>query len=311
MSDYTTTELINQVKLYGAIPVADTTVSNEDILRFMNFEMKSYIVPFVLRAREEFYVKESNYTIQAGVDRYAIPERALASKIRDIYLMDGENFIPIARQEPDNRPWYTVTYNYSYSQSFYVENNEIVMMPKPNMGGTTLVFKIFLRPNELVSIDRCGVITAIDTVNKVVTVSSIPTNLTAGTKIDFVKSRPHFDILSYDKTLVSVDDVNLQITCSELPSTLAVGDYVCSENESPVPQIPAEVFPMLISRTTERCLMALGDFDGVKAIQARNQEVERDILTLLDNRVHGKAHKIVNHNTPFRLANRYFRKYWF
>ena len=75
----------------------------------------------------------------------------------------------------------------------------------------------------------------------------VPSNITAGSIIDFLQTKPGHRILAYDVTIpaggVSGDTINL--SSSDVPSTLVVGDYVASENECIIPMLPPELHTSL------------------------------------------------------------------
>lgn len=127
----------------------------------------------------------------------------------------------------------------------------------------------------------------------------VPSNITAGSIIDFLQTKPGHRILAYDVTIpaggVSGDTINL--SSSDVPSTLVVGDYVASENECIIPMLPPELHTSLSEKVCARILAAIGQTDEASAINSKLQENEVRTGTLIDNRSDGSPQKITAHKT--------------
>lgn len=126
--------------------------------------------------------------------------------------------------------------------------------------------------------------------------SSIPDNITNVSYVDFLQTKPGHKIRGYD-ILVPQNAISGNIiffTASDVPADLVVGDYVCSENECIIPQIPPDLHTGLAERTSARILAAMGDTQGLQMANEKIGEIEKRQGTLLDSRVDGSPRKITN-----------------
>jgi hypothetical protein len=53
---YTADEIISALKVKAMVPVSQETIQDDDILGFINDELIGYILPLMLRVREEYYI---------------------------------------------------------------------------------------------------------------------------------------------------------------------------------------------------------------------------------------------------------------
>jgi len=307
----TSTDLIASVKRRASIPISQATFSNQDILDFANEEMQMGILPSVLQLHEEFFLAFEESALVANTNKYEIPYRAVGAKLRDIVYKDtGGNLYEMARISPDERVHYQFmdgSFNQAYR--FYIENNAVV--PVPGVGDNVVgsfVMAYYMRPNQLVTNDRAAIITAINTsgLNTILTLSSAPTVIVDGSTVDFLQTGPGHRTLKYDYLFGSgtVNQVNKTYTIptADMPSGIVVGDYICLSQEAIIPQIPAELHPVLAQRTAARCLEALGDTAGLQNANLKLAEMEMKLQTVIDNRAESSPIKVVNFQSPLRYG---------
>lgn len=163
---YDSSDVIEAVKRKISIPLSQDTFDEDDILRFANEEMFLSQVPSVLLYHEEYFVHPVTVELEADTSRYAIPNRAIGSRMRDLMYQDssGNNY-EMTRIKPDDRSEYQNGSQSSNSlHKYYIEGNEIVLVPE--IVGTptgSLVFYIYLRPNQLVQTSRAATLESIST----------------------------------------------------------------------------------------------------------------------------------------------------
>jgi hypothetical protein len=301
---FTTTYLLESLKRRGMLPTTSETLDAEDFLLTADGEMQSYILPLLLSVREEYLVAEKDISIVSGTASYDIPARAVGSKLREVRILSGSDYVALSRIEPER---VETTAASAYPGGYKIQGNKLVLVPTPNTSGTLRV-TYFQRPNRLVGTTSVGEITAINTGTGVVTCSDIPTTFTTSLTYDFIKGTPGFDSLNIDKACTAVTtgaSGTITFATANLPSDLAVGDFVCLAQESPIPQIPVELHPLLAQRVTAKCLEALGDDKAVLAMQV-SEEMRKGALTLLENRVEGAPRIIVNKYGPGYVGRRWY-----
>lgn len=303
---YTVSDLIDSVVRRGSIPVSDTTISNDDIIRFANEEMDENICPLILSTREEIYLSFEDIEIVNGQNEYSIPYRAFGSKVRIIKPLRNDNTegyplapIPVDRDFAYNGSTYS-----NSTRGFYLRNDKIVITPDINgLGANKIRVYYYLRPNDIVSLNRVSTVTSIDTLTNEVTVDKVPTNIAGSLEVDVIQFRPNHKTRAFDSE-VSVNTIAKIITFTTLPESLEVGDYICSVGETPTPQMPVDIIPVLEQATTCKVLEAIGDTEGLKNAYARLERAEKRLLHVIDNRIESPGTKAVNTNSFLRRRSK-------
>lgn len=179
---YTSSDLIESVKRKISTPTYQSMLSEDDILKFCNEEMKDSMIPNILRIHEEYFVSSEGAKLKPNVSRYSIPNRAIGMKLRDLFYGDGQplpelpfgTLSELVRVNADDKAYFDGRSELTtLLAKYYLEGNDIVLVPKvgPSPIGY-LVFYYFFRPNQLVLEDRAHVISNF-TKNIVVTNSNI------------------------------------------------------------------------------------------------------------------------------------------
>jgi hypothetical protein len=65
-----------------------------------------------------------------------------------------------------------------------------------------------------------------------------------------------------------------------------------------VPQVPYDMFPLLVQRGVIKVLEALGDTQNLTIAERRYQDMAADFARTVSPRIDGAPKKIVNRNTP-------------
>lgn len=157
----TSNSLIDAVKRKIAFPISQVTFSNNDVLAFANEEMMVSQVPSVLEFHEEYFVYTLNVPMVSNVSRYAIPDRAVGMRLRDVKWMDSSgNMFDMTRIQPEDKAFFQLNIGANQAiHKFYVEGNDIVISPAVVSQPTgSLVMSFFLRPNQLVVDERAAII---------------------------------------------------------------------------------------------------------------------------------------------------------
>lgn len=126
--------------------------------------------------------------------------------------------------------------------------------------------------------------------------SSIPENITNSSYVDFLQTKPGHKIRSYDILIPSngISSTTITFSASDVPTDLVVGDYVCSQNECIIPQVPPDLHNGLAERASARMLASMGDAQGLQMANDKIADIVKSEGTLLDNRVDGSPRKITN-----------------
>jgi hypothetical protein len=315
---YTSNSLISAVKRKAMLPTNQSTFTNADFLAFANEELKMGICPTVLSLHEEFYVYPETIPLEANKSSYGIPYRAIGGKLRDVFFQDEQgNLFEMARISPDDKAMYqksAVSTNYVF---YYLEGNNIVITPNVGESATgNLLVTYYIRPSDLVTEDRVGIITDIttDTVDGTTTytLDAVPTGMSTLTKLDLLQAKPGHKIREIDLLPSSINTTNKTITfeTSEVDDETEAGDMISFAGECIIPQCPTDLHSVLAQRVAARCLEALGDTQGLTNANTKLQELEIKSMGMIDNRVDGSPQKVVNNRGLLR-SSKIRRNRWY
>lgn len=160
---YTSDKLIEAVKRKILFPVSQNTLTEDDILAFANEEMFISQVPAVMQYHEEYFVYRVQVPLVSNISRYAIPDRSIGMKLRDLFWSDSSgNYFEMTRISSDDKAFFQRNIGANQAiHKFYLENNDVILTPSI-VGDPTgkLNYFIFLRPNQLVRDSRARFFTA-------------------------------------------------------------------------------------------------------------------------------------------------------
>jgi len=276
MAAFTTAKLLLSIGRRSFIPTNQLTFTTAEILDMADEEIADSIMSNILKAREEYFVTYKDYTITAGTASYNIPARAVGMILKSVYVIDSNGAVSVLpRIEPDE---ITSTAQGGIT-GFYLQNNQVVLNQVPSASGNTLRIPFFLQPGELVETSAAAVISAIDTVTKIVTVTSIPSTWITGDIFDFVKQDGGHEYVDIDYTSSNISSNN--ITFSALPSTLRVGDYISLAGESPLVQLPPNYRPVLAQAVAALMLESMNQPGADKAMKKLERMLKsaQDMIT--------------------------------
>lgn len=306
-----TNKLIESVKNRAMIPDNQKTFVESNFLMFANEEMDNAVVPFIHSFRQDYLLVTEDIQLVANQERYKIPSRAVASKLRDVALLDfNNNLYEMTRifiEDESYFQWNSVGAGFDSLRTFMTEADEIVF---PNgagpMSAKAIRVAYYIRPNQLVSESRVAKITAIDPINNIVSIDNYPVVFSGVTTFDITSCKSPFSLIAMDITpSVLATPSSLQFSFTELPKNLSVGDIISLPEETSIPQIPVEVHSLLAQRVAMRCLEALGDTQGLSNAAAKAAEMEDKLSGVLMQRVEGAPMKVNNFHSNLRKSRRW------
>ncbi len=303
--DKTDLSIVKSVQAHPLLPLSENTLTEERIIEFLDEDMRSTILPLVLAAKEEFYVENIDQTLVAGTYNYTIPERAAFATWRDIVLVDPMgNEVAMTELPPE---YVKITYPVGnlppmYVFGFIMNNDRITLWPPNTTIPTqnTLRMKIKRQPNHLTPYLNCGQVTQINTGTGVITLSvNGDGTWSTSTTFDVIPNSPQFTSREDDLAITAVDNTLNTITVTTIPTGLIVGDWICPARLSPIPQIPYDLFPLLVQRGVIRVLEALGDNQNLQVAERRYQDMAADFARTVSPRIGGTRKVLVNRTANF------------
>lgn len=294
----TADRLLTGVKRRVSIPASQVLMTDSDILQLADDVTKAYIVPIFLSVRQDFFVTSSLTQLVDAQASYDIPYRAVARGLRDLKVVDASGTtrdVALVAIEDEHRFSQTTTIH-----SFYFKGDKVVLIPAPNSpaSGDSVEFWWEQPPANLCKTSDAALITGIS--GGTITVSSVPSTMTAGVDVDFVKSTSGNATLAYDIDISSVTATTVVVSSSDVPSTLAVGDYISLAETTPYIQLPNEAFTLLESLTGKRVAMSIGDYDAADRLDKDIDKEDKNLKLLCEPRIQGEPTIIINRSGLLR-----------
>lgn len=293
------------------IPDDDSTYDEEAILAILNEEMDVGLLDTLLTLFEDNITTHKDFTI-SDEGRYVIPHRAVGNKLRDLSFVDGMKEYELSRIDIGELSdyGYDVGYDDTTTDVFYIEGDEIVLI-NPRFRSSTANLRMYfhIRPNYIVEEDECAQISSIDRNTGLITFDSIPAEFASLTTLDFVQDKTPNKILAVDIPVSSVSTSTRSITVNpaNIPRRLSVGDWVCFPEESPYPNIPTELHPVLAQRAAVHILEALGDNENLGSAKQKLAQMEKSVQKIIDQRVDTAPRKIKSRFGTLNASNTAYR----
>ena len=284
----TSTDLLTKIKLWTAAPNQQPAFSNTEYLSILDDEMMSNIVPFIMKANEDYFIDYYDYTLGSTSAKYAIPSQAIASKIREIKIIAGddkpENYINVPRFETEDIG--------NYDFGFYFDNMHVHFIDtNGEYAGATLRIYYFRRPNKLTQTTYAAKISSIT--GNTATCESVPTSIITGSVCDVVQGKNPYQVIG-ESLAVTVSSNTIELT---MPSEAVAGDYICLTGYSPVANIPEEIQPLLIQAGVLKCLEILNDTNGTEKAIAKYAQLAQTVQDIITPRATGELKRITSNNS--------------
>lgn len=301
----TTDNLLNDVKAGSALPASNGLLSDAEILRLADQELRTTIAELLVEARSEHWVTYSDQTIVSGTAHYRIPDRAMANGLRDVVIRDSSG-------NEWSAPPASATDRYLYSSgarlnpgspfAFAVENGRVVLLPTPAQSGYTLRLRFMARPGALVAPSACAVLASV-TASSVVMTGSVPSTISGlANLVDIVRGDGMHEAWAQGlhptawngSTTLTISGVTPVPTSDYDAPLLAAAkvDYVCVAGQTPYPPIPEALWPALVQATKVACLEAAGDRSGMGAALSTLARRAESSKSQIAPRVTGKTERV-------------------
>ena len=293
--DFTTVGLLAEIRRRARIPDTDPDFTDINLLREADSQTLEVFVPLIQSARADFYMRSEDQPIVGGQVRYALPSRAVGSRVRQVIWVDGSGteWELYPHLSTDQVRWTQMRGN---PEAYAIRDDEIILFPTPaGSEGTLRVFYEY-RPARLVTTGYF----VVDSVTPTSVTLTAPVTWTGTSLYDFIKGKPPFALLGADADPSSTGtNASVPFPTGLIPSRLAVGDYMCLPGETPVPQVPAELQSALALAVAAEVISQYAPEQSVLLYQKLGKVLE-DQRTILAPRSRGRSQKVLNRNSFFR-----------
>jgi hypothetical protein len=316
-------KLVASVRKRTMTPDDTSIFTDQDILDIMDEEIDVEVLEKLI------VLHGDNLTVQVDIPRnangsYDMPYRAIGNKLRDVTLISGGTVYELSQVSIGSLPDYSHSIDTAtYLDNFYVQNNKIRLVA-PNRSYDSIRMHYYLRPNVITKLEEAGIISAVvaDTPSvglTTITLSKVGKNFSSSSDYDIVGKRTPNSIYGYDLTPVSVttgSSGSIVFNTADLEDFIVdikVGDYVTLAEETPVPNMPTEMHPLIAQAAAIHILESLTDTEALKNAQARMAKMTKAVQTLIDSRVelspkkikprHGTLNSSIGNNRRNRGSN--------
>lgn len=287
--------LAANVNLKCLNPISQNTYQLADIVNLMDNELSNGVIPLLKKTTQEYFVYNVDVTINSGQSAYTFPTRAIGNALRDVVLLDSAgNEVALNNLM---REYIKVQFPFNFVPSIwsfgqYMSANEINLYNTLIQSYTAYQLRFITerRPGGLTLSENCGQITAI--VGSVLTLSMVDSAWTTSTTFDIINPLPPFQSIADDQAITLI--AGSQITLSSVPTGIAVGQWVCPAMLSCIPQIPYDMFPLLVERTVAAIAEGLDMSQLQASAKAKIAEFEDNALAMARPRISGSPRVIIN-----------------
>lgn len=301
-------KLVESIRNRAMVPDDSSVYTDDNLLDIANEEIDVQLLDKLLSLHEE------HLTISVEITRndegiYEIPYRAVGNKIRDIALISGSTIYEMTQVGIGELSDFSVD-NEAYTNGFdkfYVEHNKLKLI-HPSRSYEKVRIYYHIRPNFLTKVEKAAVVSTIDiddNANEVTfCFASTPKAFSSTQLFDFIGAKTPNKIKAYDISPKEDGDGNLLIdtngntvifNLSDVQSFLddiVAGDYICVAEQSPVPNLPTEMHPVLAQLVAVHVLEAMGDTEGLANAEKRLNKMFASVMQLVDDRVELAPRKI-------------------
>jgi hypothetical protein len=310
-------KIIASIRKKTSVPDDPSEWDDVDILDAVDEEMNTQVLDKLLKLHAEHLIVTVDVPRnELGI--FEIPYRAIGNKLRDASLISGGTTYELSQVSIGSLPDYSENVSTrSELDLFYIENNKLKLIT-PSRAYNCIRLRYYIRPSYLTKVEEAGIISDIvkDTGagTLTLTLSQVGKSFNSTAVYDIVGNRTPNKIKNFDLTATSFTSGTTGIIVFDLDDLvdvddIIVGDYVSLAEETPVPNIPTEMQPLLVQATAVSILESMGDFEGLARAEKRMTEMSAATQFLVDDRVELAPKKIRPRNGT--LNSRYgsrFRK---
>lgn len=292
---YTASATIARIKSKGFVSGA-SSLTDPELLTWLDDSLRSYIVPFLKRVRDEWFVSGTEDITPDSSARIPMPD-SVGSTIRTIWWMNNGQPTPLVRIEPENAYMYQGQNGSSIPYGYQLKGYYLQILPT-NVGSITVRIDFMERPPTMVLEEDAAEVQF--AAGPVLNLSSVPLawQSVAPNSVDIISGESPFMTIG-TFSVVSLVGFNLTLsTTPTMPTGTSITDcWVSDAGTSPFPGIPIELHPLLQRSTITEYYAGVGDkrLEGSVKLQVK---LENELRATLAPRTQGSARPIVNRSGP-------------
>lgn len=283
VNPYIASALVADVRRRAFMSVNDS-IPDADVIAWLTSEVQTYIASLLVSMRQEYLVSTQDVAFTGASATVPTPARSVAQGVRDVAIVDSQCVRPLPYVEPERVSIWGLTG--TSVGGFSLRGQSILLVP-PGSSGTMRVTYV-QRPGIIVDSTQTAQVTGVAG-NVVTCAGGLPVGWVTGNVFDLCSGQAGFQNWAID--LVGTVSGST-VTFASVPATLGVGDFLTLSGQTPGPQCPLELYPLLCQRVAVKLAESMGsarlkDINGMCDGQRKEAEV------LLSPRAQEATHVIV------------------
>jgi hypothetical protein len=279
VNTYTTSDLTDLIKLLGHVPQSNATFTQANLLTLADLVLQTSISAQLKAADEGYWQTYVEYD-QNDTGLYDLPSDAIASGTYSVQIRNGQAIWPVSKQNVGEMT--TTTYPSVGNYTYVIQGNSFRILPSQFGGVLRVTYE--RRPSKLVVPTSCAQVSLVT--GQIVSVSSAPSGWSVGDTLDLQAAQPQFNLLGE----CEITAINaLDITVDGDLSLLSVGDYLCTEDQTCVPQIPVEFRPLLAQEVVCKIYELQGYMEKLGAAKKILEDMRGNLTSMITPRTQTNA----------------------
>lgn len=295
-----TAELIAQVRQAATLEDESTEFDAPEIVRVMNQTMGSVFEPLIASQRAGYWLHTLTRTLGTGNPYVRLHPRACA--LEQVDIRQGSNDWQPLTEAIDSELQDWPQRAYPVPQVYVVRGSTVLLQPAPVYSDIQLRAKVIVRPNQLVTEQSAGRVTAVDTTARTVSVSGLPLDMTTNATIsgvlviDIIEPRGNFERSLFDAPAQVLDGSTIQIGAGPSLGRIEIGDYVRVAGQTDWPQLP-ESFHHVLATATAATICVRRDMEARASTlgDISSSNLQR-LIEHMTPRVKATTHKPLQHS---------------
>jgi hypothetical protein len=295
-------DLLTQVKTWAAIPENTVRFTAANILSECDLVLEADVVPLVLSLNAQLLIRRKTETITNATRYVEIPYRAVGQVVQNIIWTDGFQTKRLTPLDPADAYLFQSP---GLPERVLFEGDAMWLFPRPS-GNGTLEISFQAAHSKLVQTTACALIQSVNTGAKSVVVSSVPATFSTATLVDIIKGRQGNGLRGLDLSVANIAGTTISFV-DDLPEGVVPGDWVSLAEETPVLQLPRELYQVVALGATAKIVAAQGDTEMVGYWDKQFEDSLAGAPTVLSPRMLGETPKVTD-RTGLVGAVRNFRR---
>lgn len=238
------TELTAFVREQASLADESTEWSDTKILQLMNLVRVNVFEPVITACRCGYWTHSLIRTLGQNNPVVRLPPRAAAFMQVDIRQGLTGDWVPLQEStEAEQQSW--EAYRSGWPMAYLIRGSTMHLIPAVTNGiSYDIRVKIVVRPSVLYVPQAGGVVTNVDTVTNIITVTSMPLDkitglaITGTLNIDVIEPIDNYELSLFHAQATVLDATHIQVPTTYSLNRVQIGDYLRVANQSEWPQMP-------------------------------------------------------------------------